>query len=95
VSAPTGIKDRTSGTYLLVIGGAVVVVGIVVLGVLTASAPSIAWPALVVDVLLLAGMVVARFAVRTVVRRQWTLTVCVLAAAVVTLAALWAITATG
>jgi isoprenylcysteine carboxyl methyltransferase (ICMT) family protein YpbQ len=85
------MRDRTSGTYLLVIGGIVVLVAIVVLALVSSASPTVAWTVLAVDVALLAAMVVARFAVRRVLTRQWTLTICVLAASVLSLGALWAI----
>ena len=91
VSAPEGMKDRTSGTYWLAIGGLVILIAVVVLAILTPQAPGIAWTALAVDVALFLVMLVARFAVRRVVARQWTLAICVLAASALSLGALWAI----
>lgn len=91
MSGVPGTKDRTSGTYWLVIGGLVIVIAVVVLAIVAPTSPGIAWAAVAVDLALLVVMLVARFAVRGVVARQWTLAVCVLAASVLSLGALWAI----
>jgi hypothetical protein len=89
MSAPIGAKDRTSGTYWLVVGGLVIVIAIVVLALLVPQRPAIAGPALAIDVALLVVMVIARFVVRPVLARQWTLAICVLVASVVSLGALY------
>lgn len=89
MSAPTGAKDRTSGTYWLVIGGIVIVIAIVVLALLVPQQPAIAGTALAIDAALLVVMVIARFVVRPVLARQWTLAICVLVASALSLGALY------
>jgi isoprenylcysteine carboxyl methyltransferase (ICMT) family protein YpbQ len=91
MSIPTGVKDRTSGSYWLVVGGILIAVAVVVLALLTPQQPGIAWTAIVVDVLLFAAMVVTRFVVRPILARQWTLAICLVAASVLSLGALYLI----
>jgi hypothetical protein len=89
MSTPQNVRNRTSGTYWLVVGGILIAIAVVVLAVLTTREPGIAWTAIIVDLLLYVVMVVARFAVHAVVPRQWTLAICLMAAAVLTLGALF------
>jgi uncharacterized membrane protein YhhN len=91
MSAPAGTKDRTSGTYWLVVGGILIAIAVVVLALLVPQEPSIAWPAIIVDVVLFVVMVIARLVVRPIVPRQWTLAICLLAASVLSLGALYLI----
>jgi hypothetical protein len=88
MSVPSGAKDRTSGTYFLVIGGIVLVIAVVVLAIVASREPTTAWTAVAIDVVLLVIMLVARFAVKPVVARQWTLAICVLAGSLLSLGAL-------
>lgn len=87
MSAPAGTPDRRSGTYALVFGAVVIAVCVVVLALLASTGSTLAVVAIVADVLLLAGMVVARVAVRAVVPRQWAITGCLLAACALSLGA--------
>ena len=91
MSAPSGAKDRTSGTYWLVVGGILIAIAVVVLALLTPEQPVIAGTALAIDVVLFIVMVITRFLVRPVLARQWTLAGCVLAASVISLGALYLI----
>lgn len=79
------VPSRSSGTYLLVIGAVVIAVCLVVLSLLTRVSPAVATIVIAADVLLVAAMVVARFTVRPIVRRQWTITVCLLVACALSL----------
>ncbi|MFD1721788.1 hypothetical protein [Amnibacterium endophyticum] len=87
MSGPDGVRSRSSGTYVLVIGAIVIAVCLVVLSLLTRVAPAIATTVIVLDVLLVAAMLVARFTIRPIGRRQWTITGCLLAACVLSLGA--------
>lgn len=77
--------SRSSGTYTLVIGTIVIAVCLVVLSLLTRVAPGIATTVIVADVLLIAAMLVARFTIGPIVRRQWTIAICLIVACVLSL----------